>query len=320
MVRPNAEYATVLPNSQNIVEYLRRFKSWIFLAVRFCTHRIRLSHFQSGSLQLRSPHLGTYAVKMLNLAAYIMMPFMAHAVFGAPTPQASGEITPGQITTSIPPPQSEPVTTADNLSLIASLETAASAVDRLRLLNNSTDHVFDFNNLPSKSAITTGNGGEIVRAFRKVFPALTGNGVSMTVGFIGPCGFNTPHTHPRSAEVNIIVEGELGSEFVLENGAPVIRNRLSKYQMTVFPQGAIHTEFNPNCDNAVFVAGFASEDPGLQQVAQRLFDLDDDLLQAEFGNEFIFPGEDIDQFRAMIPENVANGVESCLTKCGIQKK
>lgn len=99
-----------------------------------------------------------------------------------------------------------------------------------------------------------------------------------------------------------------------------MRNELSQYQMTVFPQGAIHAEFNPDCTNATFVAGFASEDPGVQQSAQRLFDLDDGLLQAVFKSDFTFDGRDIDSFRSYIPKNVAMSVESCLQKCGLQKR
>jgi hypothetical protein len=127
-------------------------------------------------------------------------------------------------------------------------------------------------------------------------------------------------THPRSAELNIIVEGVLGTEYIAENGHTLIQNTLTKYQLTIFPQGAIHTEFNPTCENATFVAGFASEDPGVQQSAQRLFDLTDDVLDATFANDFTFDGRDIDQFREAIPANVAHGVEQCLTKCGISKR
>jgi hypothetical protein len=259
---------------------------------------------------------------MLHLATYIMMPFMADLAFGAPTPNPSTTPVPfvPQNTTSIPPPQEESSGTAGNQTLINLLSTAATAVDRIALLPNAADHVYDFNNPPIASAMTTGDGGHTVKADRKDFPALIGNGVSMTVGFIGPCGFNSPHTHPRSAEINIVVQGELGTEYVLENGASLIRNRLTQYQMTVFPQGAIHTEWNPDCTDAVFVAGFASEDPGVQQSAQRVFDLDDDVLEAMFANDFTFNGADIDTFRSLIPANVANGVESCLAKCGIAKR
>lgn len=141
----------------------------------------------------------------------------------------------------------------------------------------------------------------------------------MTLGFIGPCGFNTPHTHPRATEVNIVVEGRLATEFILENGAPTIFNTLEKYQMTVFPQGATHTEFNPDCTDAVFVAAFPNEDPGVQQSAQTLFNLDEDIVQAVLDIE-TFEGADIERIRSALPRNVALGVDACLKKCGITAK
>lgn len=98
--------------------------------------------------------------------------------------------------------------TANNLDLIHNLELAPTAADRVNMLT-AEDFKYDFLAPPS-NAVTTGQGGRTVRSDSRVFPALIGTGVSMTVGFIGPCGFNTPHTHPRSSEINIIVEGRLG--------------------------------------------------------------------------------------------------------------
>ena len=130
--------------------------------------------------------------------------------------------------------------TADNTQLIQALELAPTAVDRINMLTKD-DFIYDFL-APPPNTTTTGAGGHTVKADRKSFPALIGNGVSMTLGFIGPCGFNTPHTHPRGTEINVIVEGTLETEFLTENGANVIGpNTLKKYQMTVFPQGATHT-------------------------------------------------------------------------------
>lgn len=107
------------------------------------------------------------------------------------------------------------------------------------------------------------------------------------------------------------------SQFVLENGARTVSNTLETFQMAVFPLGALHTEFNPDCTPATFVASFASEDPGVQQEAQAFFGLQEDLIRAAVGNDFAFEGKDIQKFRDMIPENVALGVESCLKKCNI---
>lgn len=170
-------------------------------------------------------------------------------------------------TSSTPPPSAANTTvdgTADNLSLIQSLILAPKAVDRITLIPNDSDFVFDFNNPPSDT-LTTGKGGHTVRADRESFPPLIGTGVSMTLGFLGPCGFNTPHVHPRSSEINVVVKGSLVAEFTLENGARTVTNTVLTNQMTVFPQGALHTEWNPDCTDALFVAGFASEDPGVQQ-------------------------------------------------------
>ena len=206
-----------------------------------------------------------------------------------------------------------------NQALIAQLETAATAVDRLRLLQPA-DLVFDFGAAMGNATNTVGLGGHTVKSDRGVFPALVGTGVAMTLGFLGPCGFNTPHIHPRSSEINVVVQGALVSEFQLENGLRPIVNNLNLYQMTVFPQGAMHTEFNPLCTPSVFVAGFGNEDPGVQQIAQTFFGFRSDLVKAVLGGEGTVNGADIDQFKGTIPANVALGVESCLRTCGIQKR
>ncbi|MCJ1246984.1 hypothetical protein MMC30_004195 [Trapelia coarctata] len=206
----------------------------------------------------------------------------------------------------------------DKSDTIVALELAATAVDRLAILTDPSDFVFDFQNAGTDAA-TKGKGGKTVKADRKTFPALIGTGVSMTVGFLGPCGFNTPHVHPRSSEINIVVQGSLVAEFVAENGARPIINTLTQYQMTVFPQGAMHTEFNPLCTPSVFVAGFASEDPGVQQTVQSFFALDGEIVRAALGGEAV-AGVDIEAFRGVVPRNVAVGVESCLVRCGLVKK
>lgn len=95
---------------------------------------------------------------------------------------------------------------------------------------------------------------------------------------------------------------------------------LNKWQMTVFPAGAMHTEFNPECTPATFVAAFPNEDPGVGQVAQEYFSLENEIVKGSAGGELSIDGADIDKFRAAIPANVAAGVDSCLAKCGISKR
>ncbi|KAL8654765.1 MAG: hypothetical protein Q9210_001298 [Variospora velana] len=207
---------------------------------------------------------------------------------------------------------------ANDLSVIGQLILAAKAPDRIKLIPNDASFKFDFNRPPTQST-TTGKGGYTVRADRQSFPPLIGTGTSMVLGFLRPCGFNTPHTHPRSTELNLVVRGTLETQFTCENGARTIHNTLGTNQMTAFPQGALHTEFNPNCEDAIFVAAFASEDPGVQQTAQTFFGFDQDVVDAAIGYDFTFEGKDVEQFRRLIPANVAQGVDRCLEKCPIQR-
>ncbi|KAL8854912.1 MAG: hypothetical protein Q9221_000419 [Calogaya cf. arnoldii] len=205
---------------------------------------------------------------------------------------------------------------ANDPMIIGQLLLSAKAVDRINLIPKDTSFKFDFK-APPADTLSEGKGGRTVRADRMSFPPLIGTGASMALGFLGPCGFNTPHTHPRSAEINLVVQGTLETQFTLENGARTIHNTLGTYQMTVFPQGALHTEFNPNCDNAIFVAGFANEDPGVQQTAPTYFGFDQEIVEAATGNDFTFEGKELEAFRKFIPANVALGVERCLKKCGL---
>lgn len=139
------------------------------------------------------------------------------------------------------------------------------------------------------------------------------------------CGLNTFHVHPRSAELQIVVSGRLITEMVPENGVldkdgkrRVIRTELRPFQMTPFPQGSVHTQFNPDCSPATFVASFASEDAGAGQIADETFAFSDDLISAVLGQSI--KGEDIDIVRKAIPASIAKGVEECLVKCKIPKR
>lgn len=88
--------------------------------------------------------------------------------------------------------------------------------------------------------------------------------------------------------------------------------------MTPFYQGSIHTQFNPDCEPAVFVASFANEDFGTLQTFDGSFAMDDDIIAAAFGQSIA--GKDIERVRDAIPTSIALGVEECLQKCDIQKR
>ncbi len=130
--------------------------------------------------------------------------------------------------------QTTPTNLRSPAKVVKQLITATTAVERTKILNNDGEFVFDFLNPPSTTSVTTGKGGHTVAANRGVFPALVGNGIAMTIGFLGPCGLNTPHTHPRATEINYIVNGTVTAGMLLENGARFVTNTVKAGQATVF--------------------------------------------------------------------------------------
>ncbi|KAH7233700.1 spherulin-1A [Fusarium tricinctum] len=219
---------------------------------------------------------------------------------------------------SVLPPIVRINTRSGDRDLITKLMTAPTQAERAKLLDQPGDFIFDFGNFTGAGE-AVGKGGRSVSATALTMPALIGNEGAMTVAFLGPCGMNTAHVHNRATELNIIVKGRLVTNFVLENGVRPIENTMDTFQMAVFPQGAIHQEFNPDCTDAVFVASFGSNDPGVNQVAQNFFSLRPDVVSATLGGIKTIDGKDIESFRDMIPKNIALGIDSCLKKCGIER-
>lgn len=250
---------------------------------------------------------------MYYTPAVLVMLVQSIAVLGAPAGTSSASATVAS-TTAAP-------TVVTELSLTQRLFLADSAADRFPLLPDNKQFVFDFNQ-PQKNP---GKGGELIAANRKTFPALVGTGASMAVGRVKPCGMNTLHVHPRGAELQLVVQGRLVTEMVPENGVldangkrRVISNTIEKFQMTPFYQGSVHTQFNPDCTDTVFIAAFPSEDFGTGQIADETFAFSNDILAATFGQSI--DGAEIDRIRAAIPASIALGVEECLKRCGIPKR
>lgn len=123
----------------------------------------------------------------------------------------------------------------------------------------------------------------------------------------------------------MVVQGRLRTEMVPENGVldgqgnrRTIRNDVGLFDMVPFYQGSFHTQFNPDCADAIFVASFPSEDPGTGQVLDQTLAFSDDIISAASGQSIA--GEDIDAIRGAIPASIAAGVDECLQRCGLQKK
>ena len=81
---------------------------------------------------------------------------------------------------------------------ITALRAAPNAVERLAILDKLPPEqtIFDFEQ--STVGVTTGKDGMTVSATASNSPMLFGHNLAMTVGFLGPCGMNSPHIHPRA--------------------------------------------------------------------------------------------------------------------------
>lgn len=204
---------------------------------------------------------------------------------------------------------------------IEQVETAATEVLRFGLLSTEdpTHGKFDFNPSANPTA-PSGAGGEVILANRANFPSVIGQNLAAAVGFMNPCGLNTPHIHPRSGEFLTLVKGDnLKTGLILENGFTVQQNTtLSLYQGTIFPQGSIHFQFNDNCEDAVFVSGLSNEDPGASSIAQNFFNIDPAIVDATLGFPKQIDANNFAQFKSAIPPPFALGAQECLQRCGIK--
>lgn len=134
--------------------------------------------------------------------------------------------------------------------------------------------------------------------------------------------------HPRATELFAITAGKVHTEMIVENGPRVAGNSTSgrrvietdvgASQMTVFYQGSVHSQFNMGCEEAVFVAAFASEDPGAAVVDEEVVELAAGTFLAPFGTAV--EGKDVDEYKGKISKGITEGVEKCLKVCGIQKR
>lgn len=151
---------------------------------------------------------------------------------------------------------------------------------------------------------------------------------AMCTEYVSKCGMknivtmltldSSPHIHPRSAELFAMVAGDtINTGTFQENGARFVTNKLEVGQATVFPMGSVHFQQNLGCDPAIFVAGFANEDPGTLQVAQGFFqELPPDTVSATLGELGV---EEVTEIAKQIPANIAFGVEECVKRCNIDR-
>ncbi|KAM0951236.1 hypothetical protein DsansV1_C04g0049801 [Dioscorea sansibarensis] len=116
------------------------------------------------------------------------------------------------------------------------------------------------------------------------FPALNGQSVSYALLQYAPGGLNAPHTHPRSAELLIVLQGWLKVGLV-DSTNKLFTQILQTGDVFVFPKGLVH--FQVNLDSrypAVALSAFGSANAGTIQLPRALFGsgIDNAVLSKSF--------------------------------------
>ena len=125
-------------------------------------------------------------------------------------------------------------------------------------------------NIPGNTAINKlGSSVNLVNVDK--LPGLKTLGISLARLDFVPYGLNPPHTHPRSTEILVVIEGTLLVGFVTSNPNKLFTKFLNKGDVFVFPIGLIHFQFNIGQTNAIAFAGLSSQNPGLITIANAVF-------------------------------------------------
>ncbi len=109
----------------------------------------------------------------------------------------------------------------------------------------------------------------------------------------------------------LVLQGTFKTAFVEENTGRTIVNTLTAGQATVFPQGLIHEEQNNDCDTAIFLSSFSSEDPGVATTSTGLFSIPVEAVAATFG----IKNDTVLNVKNSLPKNPAPGNQECLARC-----
>ncbi|KAL3690118.1 hypothetical protein R1sor_016427 [Riccia sorocarpa] len=134
--------------------------------------------------------------------------------------------------------------------------------------------------------VATGAFANATLANVKVFPALSGLGVSNALVLYPPGAVNLPHIHPRASETLFIIEGTLDVG-ILDTTAPIpqlFTQTLLTGDIVVFPRGLVHFHINRSNNRVKAYAAFSSTLPGTVSLPRTLFKtgISNDVLTKSF--------------------------------------
>ncbi|KAF6989312.1 hypothetical protein CFC21_006651 [Triticum aestivum] len=123
----------------------------------------------------------------------------------------------------------------------------------------------------------------VTKASMTEFPALNGQSVSYAMLKFPSESINPPHTHPRAAELLLVLHGALSVGFV-DTAGKLYTQDLAAGDMFIFPKGLVHYQSNPGQSPAVALSAFGSAAAGTVSVPVTVFGtgVDDAVLAKSF--------------------------------------
>ncbi|KAH7410344.1 RmlC-like cupin domain-containing protein [Phaeosphaeria sp. MPI-PUGE-AT-0046c] len=200
-----------------------------------------------------------------------------------------------------------------NSTLNADLKKQATSFDRCALLPYDSDWQYDFSLHPNYNSQT----GAVIVADAASFPALTEQGMTISLLKLAGCGMLAPHLHPRATNLVTAITGNTTTWMVGENGVRTVRTELTSMKMTIFPKGSIHAMQNNDCEPALLISALNTEDTGTLNVMNALWTMPQHIVQAAFGASGI-NAQDIGKNIPAVGTGAIIGSEECKQRCGIK--
>ncbi|XP_048225879.1 germin-like protein subfamily 1 member 16 [Ricinus communis] len=112
--------------------------------------------------------------------------------------------------------------------------------------DNVTADDFFYSGLNVRSNTSNQLGVNVTIVTADVMPELNTNGITLArIDYAANGGLNPPHTHPRAAEILMVLDGTVYAGFVTSNPDHRLFNKILKPgDVFVFPFGMVHFQLN----------------------------------------------------------------------------
>ena len=147
---------------------------------------------------------------------------------------------------------------------------------------NITGDYFTYTGFRTKEELPV-IGFSAQKASMAEFPALNGQSVSYAMLRFPPGTVNPTHTHPRAAELLLVIEGALSVGFI-DTAGKLYTKDLVVGDMFIFPKGLVHYQSNQGTNLAIALSAFGSANAGTVSVPVTVFGtgVDDAVLAKSF--------------------------------------